>query len=151
MSENFKPGDVVQHPKHGRGIVQLLTHQWGEFEGGDSMQIAGIASDLRRLAVIDAEDPAQVERLLSIYHGWKWENATQQPCINDMQAALREFATPTQVEPTDPTARVTDRRDSVWRLLADGDWVCTCGPDSGEYLPWAGLVERGPLTIEVTP
>lgn len=55
-------------------------------------------------------------------------------------------------EPTDPKARVTDRRENIWRLLADGDWVCTSGPDVGEYLVWWQLAERGPLTVEgVTP
>lgn len=52
-------------------------------------------------------------------------------------------------EPTDVRARVTDRRENIWRLLADGEWVCTSGPDSGEYLTWSGLTERGPLEVDV--
>jgi hypothetical protein len=52
-------------------------------------------------------------------------------------------------EPSDPKARVTDRRDNIWRLLADGDWVCTSGPDIGEYLAWDRLAtERGARVVE---
>lgn len=44
-------------------------------------------------------------------------------------------------EPTDPKVRVTDRRDNIWRLLADGDWVCVDGPDRGEYRSWSALAD----------
>ena len=50
-------------------------------------------------------------------------------------------------EPTDPKAHVTDRRDNIWRLLADGDWVCTSGPDIGEYLVWWQLAKRGGVEV----
>jgi hypothetical protein len=67
-----------------------------------------------------------------------------------VQAAFRSLAAgAAPEEPTDPKARVTDRRENIWRLLADGDWVCTSGPDTGEYIVWGRLVERGPLSVEV--
>jgi hypothetical protein len=105
------------------------------------------------VAVIDPDSPADQRRLLDILrNSGAFRGVVSQDialdCIGD---ALREFANPTLSEPTNPTARVTDRRENIWRLLADGDWVCTSGPDSGEYLAWSGLTERGPLSVEVTP
>lgn len=39
----------------------------------------------------------------------------------------------TDVFHTPDGARLTDNRDNVWRLLADGEWICVDGPDRGEY------------------
>lgn len=49
--------------------------------------------------------------------------------------------------PSDPAARVEDGRENIWRLLADGEWVCTSGPDIGEYVVWSALCGRGPLVV----
>lgn len=113
---------------------------------------------VRPLAVIDSENREQVERLARASHdaihrpgSFDSKDPLSRGVLTDlMQAALREFASPTPTEPSDPKARVSDRRDNIWRLLADGDWVCVCGPDIGEYIAWSRLAaERGPLTVEV--
>ena len=54
---------------------------------------------------------------------------------------LADQIDPKPDEPTDPKARVTDKRDNIWRLLADGDWVCVDGPDRGEYRAWSHLAD----------
>lgn len=116
------------------------------------MRAAQYESQTRPLVVIDPEDREQVERLLTSLLGMSFA-AHACGSFTCLQTALREFANPTTPEPTDPRAHVTDRRENVWRLLADGDWICTSGPDVGEYLAWPRLAaERGPLAVEdVTP
>ena len=89
MSE-FKPGDVVVHPKYGRGIV-------------------------RRLVVIDPEDREQVERLELIYLSDEHDECID--TVECMQAALREFANPKPPKPEEPTglgAVVEDDEGSKW-------------------------------------
>ena len=103
------------------------------------------------VVVIDFNDREQVERLADalIHARQNHPHGNAYPGeVDHMQAALREFANPTPSEPTDPKARVTDGRENVWRLLADGDWVCVDGPDIGEYLAWWQLAERGPLAVQ---
>ena len=56
--------------------------------------------ELRPVVVIDPDDREEVERLLAIYHGWKWARERSEASIDDMQAALREFAKPKPPEPT---------------------------------------------------
>ena len=148
----WKPGQVVTNTAglwliYGRG-----GETWAMGPGGNVP--ADMLVNPRSLVVIDPEDAKAVERLRDALPA-DWcltEDAeTRDETFEAVHAALREFANPTPpTEPTDPTARVEDRRENIWRLLADGDWVCTSGPDIGEYLEWSRLAaERGPLTIEV--
>lgn len=100
MSE-FKSGDVVLHPKYGRGIVQ--TREWVEFaDVDDYAKLPDIAADLRRLVVIDPEDREQVERLLNGYYSEPFEDVWPRS-IDKMQAAFREFANPKPPKPEEPT------------------------------------------------
>lgn len=125
---DFKRGDVVIHPEHGRGIVQLGSEGevlWLEFERHYGVfRVPHLAADLRRLVVIDPEDPEQVERLLSAYYercdtgGHRGAGA--------FQAALREFADPKPPKPEEPTglgAVVEDAEDSKWvRIESRTGW-----------------------------
>lgn len=98
----------------------------------------------RSLLVIDPDDREQVESLYP--RNWHRDSAS----IGWFQQHLRSLVgRPQPEEPTNPHTRVTDRRENIWRLLADGDWVCTSGPDIGEYVVWSQLLERGPLSLEV--
>lgn len=158
MKRGWKPGDVGVSVAHGYRdifVEHCPTESHNRYGGPCWHNQSGLAdppSDNRRpLVVIDPEDREQVERLeASVREANGWNMLHHDRRTNALQAALREFANPTPEEPTDPKARVTDRRENVWRLLADGDWVCTSGPDIGEYLVWWQLVERGPLTAEAT-
>lgn len=156
MRREWKPGDVAMVD----GQVAMIYND-GSLRAtfvytdadDDPCSIYARDADTRPLVMIDPEDREQVERL---YASWLDDNLAapeREAQVNAMQAALREFANPTPPrpdEPTDPTARVTDRRENIWRQLADGDWVCTSGPDVGEYLNWDQLAgDRGPVTIEV--
>lgn len=145
---DFKPGDVVAWGASApvRGVVTTKgTVRWAD----DSDSPLGPLLRARRLVVIDPEDREQVERLINLWHAE--QSHAGKAAHQRMGDALREFATPKPVEPTDPTARISDFRDNVWRLLADGKWICVDGPDIGEYIAWSQLTKRGPLAIEVTP
>jgi hypothetical protein len=153
MTREWKPGDVASvggmHALYTDGNIGPEFH----FADG-SVCRAEIVPAIRPLVVIDPEDAEAVERLLKSYHAqypMDWPGDTDATHARNLAAALREFANPTPAtEPTDPRARVEDRRENIWRLLADGDWVCTSGPDIGEYIAWARLAsERGPLSVEV--
>lgn len=166
MSENWKPGDAEfaqiawtsTSGRHGgNGLALRCSDSYDESHW--RTQAFGIipdawVTDVRRLVVIDPEDREQVERLVEtirIEADKGDRRVIVGGYVDAVQAALREFANPTPpTEPTDPKARVTDRRENVWRLLADGDWVCTSGPDVGEYLVWWQLAERGQLEVEVS-
>lgn len=162
MSEhNWKPGDVVTATVKGRENVRLvagwskyvpqlrwceMSPRWGDGDDDECWFMPSQVSDHRRLVTIDPENRDDVDRFRQIAS----RLADEVPYDDDagsyttaMQAAFREYATPPLAEPTDPATRITDQRDNIWRLLADGEWVCTSGPDIGEYLRWAHLAERG--------
>jgi hypothetical protein len=157
MTHNFKPGDVARirlnngfvHPV----AIRLPLHEGG-WATGTSKYIHSVhVAEAHPLVVISPEDREQVERFLEIASRWADdvpydEGPGDLNYTTAMQAALREFAHPKQSEPTDPKAQVTDCRENIWRLLADGEWVCTSGPDIGECLGWDRLAaERGPLEV----
>lgn len=107
------------------------------------------------VVLISPEDREQVDALTkaiveAMYAAGQHACAANGIHPDTIATALRSLiAPPKPDEPTEPTARIADRRENIWRLLADGDWVCTSGPDIGEYLEWSHLTERGPLSIEV--
>lgn len=170
MSAEWKPGDValrIGAASFGNMIgIRVSGCPWGHgdrdwsetphwhYENG-GWSPADTATPHRPLVVIDPEDRQQVERLGDAFCLARWDhlpgsNECDPLTFSSMQAALREFANPTPPKPPqDVTARVTDRRDNIWRLLADGEWVCVDGPDSGEYIAWDRLAsERGPLEVQ---
>lgn len=71
----------------------------GRINGGPRNPCGTPVSPCRRAVVIDPEDREQVERLLATYHDWKWARERSEASINDMQAALREFANHAESEP----------------------------------------------------
>jgi hypothetical protein len=156
MSREWKPGDVAMVEAGcwaNRKVALRLAEGWSH-ANGVNVDGDGVVSVARPLVVIDPEDDEWAEALaaavLTEAMGYRIDKAI---LVVGLTKGLAEFAKPTPPkppEPTDPTARVTDRRENIWRLLADGDWVCTSGPDIGEYIVWSRLAdERGPLTIEV--
>jgi len=164
-NEKWRPGDVALVTIGGREYVAIRL---GFSEGGclwttglavggtfDHYDRDGIVTAARRLIEIDPESREQVDRLLDALedHRLLADGWDEGPRRRRGSKALLDFANPKPPkpgEPTDPKAVVTDHRENTWRLLADGDWVCTYGPDSGEYLTWERLAtERGPVTVEV--
>lgn len=128
MSREFKPGDVAmaqnEHGVWDRAILQVhpLGERWvyGVAHATRSVDWA----DVRPLAVIDPEDPEQVERLLNLYAA-QWTHLPRSECDFDstptMQAALREFASPKPPEPTGLGAVVESADGRQWvRALPDG-------------------------------
>lgn len=156
MSREWKPGDVVigkcidldcvdvEHP-----AIMGKSGEWWLLDIGEySSEIR----PARPLVVIDPEDWRQVDVL---HHKIMLACASdlRSPAVTvaDVRSGLLQYAAdpPMLPPPADAAARVTDRRDNIWRLLADGDWVCTSGPDIGEYLAWDRLAsERGPLEVQ---
>lgn len=162
MSGAPHAGDVAivtdKFGRTGRGICNTrggwdFTPEGGR---GSAYSRSNEITDLRPLIVIDPEDEAESEAIIQAFVAsgvWRvipiGVEDTHAYRRQQVQAALLSLiAPPKPDEPTDPKARVTDRRENIWRLLADGDWVCTSGPDCGEYLEWRSLTGRGPLTVE---
>lgn len=176
----FNPGDVayvtlgerVYPGSHKEGETVLMVRGypkgrqdcWRSAETGVVYQDHEV-SNARPAVVIDPEQvmvdgtfarefvtPMMLPRVVANIAAHLDENddvPTWVAVLRALSAALQQDP-PKPDEPTDPTARVTDRRENIWRLLADGEWVCTSGPDIGEYLVWSRLAtERGPLTVEV--
>lgn len=143
MSREWKPGDVAMATDaNGQACRAIFTeeHEWSCACGYD-LEPANCA--IRPLVVIDPEDREQVERLLSNYHGWKWEHATKQPSITDMQAALREFASPTPPKPDEPMglgAVVEDDQGLKWTRAGSssiaGNWLRI---GSNSYVRWSEI------------
>lgn len=132
---DFKPGDVVVHPKYGRGIVQDSIVEWAAHV--DYSVLRKVAADLRRLVVIDAEDREQVERLRGLYVAEAVERGAMHPQFagqdelrrDAMQAALREFADPKPPRIDEPgtwgvveAACVHSDRRLSWMKHEDGNW-----------------------------
>lgn len=152
----WKPGDVAmvrnEYGVWNRAIcsVKPIGIVW---QYGVSDSLAAINAEARPLVVIDPEDECVAEDLVKAFvAGGVWrvipaDVDSHEYRRQQIQDVLRSLVRDQPEEPTDPKARVEDRRDNVWRLLADGEWVCTSGPDIGEYLTWSGLVQRGPLEV----
>ena len=76
----------------------------------------------RPVAVIDPENREQVERLWDVIALQSRANPIVGGTIEDMQAALREFAKPAPPKPDEPTglgAVVEDREGRKWVRAAD--------------------------------
>lgn len=161
-AREWKPSDVAllmteagERVGFRTGIPSNMGWQYAREVGQNtwSADTSGYVTPIRHFVVIDPEDRDQIRNIeadMSRRCGWLLSGELR---VDALQATLREIADPAPPkppEPTDPHAIVTDRRENIWRLLADGDWVCTSGPDIGEYLVWQQLAERGPLSIEAT-
>jgi hypothetical protein len=100
MSREWQPGDVAMltTPKGDRRAVHY-TDGWEDFEGAWWDDTRNLPA--RPLVVIDPEDREQVERLARDHHasghiaawGAMHEN-TRAGLVDEMQAALREYADP---------------------------------------------------------
>lgn len=150
MNREWKPGDVGVIPFANSEERAIFTRDGWVATGYPRVAVNGY-SDVRPLVVIDPENGEAVERLASLL--WPHYDSNRLAHLRKAEVtadALREFANPTPPKPpADVTARITDRRDNIWRLLADGEWVCVDGPDHGEYLTWDELAAtRGPLEVQ---
>jgi hypothetical protein len=144
VSGQWKPGDVVLVG----GSVAIRVDYGNDSAFVDSLGCHWRNEDetSRPLVVIDPEDREQMRLIAECAadgDAAEWR-------VDMWQRFFRSLAETKVPEPTAPAAIVTDRRDNIWRWLADGDWVCTSGPDIGEYLAWDRLAsERGPLKVEL--
>ncbi|HJR88953.1 MAG TPA: hypothetical protein VJ782_02205 [Aeromicrobium sp.] len=151
MSE-WKPGDVAATEYNGvRSRALVVKGGWlcpaGHDRGPHWHAVGGgwhplddDAVTFRRLAVIDPEDRQQVERLGLAYldmattRGGPDRDAFDIPeTVEQMQAALREYATPTPPKPEEPTALgavVVDSHEVEYVHLGSGLWTygTTDGP-----------------------
>ena len=114
----------------GRGIFQGQWFTQGPVAGSRLSVTESWLIDEHPLVVIDPEDREQVERLLLGYAGWKGSDKVDDNYVYDMQAALREFASPTPPRPEEPQglgAVVEDEEGARW-IKIDlhsncNDWV----------------------------
>lgn len=136
MSENWKPGDVaVVTTTDGQEVRAVRASDGMRWVLEPTLFPPRRVADARRLVVIDPEDREQVDLLLDLIdapvdHPMPLTRAER---INNMQAALREFANPV-VKPEEPTglgAVVEDASGVRWVLApVDGnsvqtEWVCS--------------------------
>lgn len=123
MSREYQPGDVAMvdgsvmlRTREGWLFAALNGGSWSHAEGSSADRVTSLA---RPLVVIDPEDREQVERLRSLLFG----NSAHAHGINEMQAALREFADPTPPKPDEPTglgAVVEDEAGDRWVRITLG-------------------------------
>jgi hypothetical protein len=120
MSRELKPGDLLTDEIGSPFFVVEVTANsraaWREGvhavdADGNGWRVDSIEG-ARRLVVIDPEDREQVERLCDLF--LRGNDGTAIGDANDLQAALREFANPTPVEPTGLGAVVEDAVGRVW-------------------------------------
>lgn len=157
MSRQWKPGDValVEAGCWANQKVALRLAEGWAHTNGVNVDGDGVIEVVRPLVVIDPESEDDAEAIVRAFVKtgcWRVIPSDVEDSHahrrEQVAAALREFAAPVPPEPTNPAARVTDRRDNTWRLLADGEWVCVDGPDIGEYLTWDRLVaDRSPVEV----
>lgn len=120
-TNTFKPGDVVHHPKHGRGIVQDFGSGIVEWVAdSDYLDLANVDDDLRRLVVIDPEEtipePA-VEAFRKAWHEADELGVEGSRVRVGIKALLDEILDPTVPKPDEPTgagAVVADRDGDLW-------------------------------------
>lgn len=98
MRREWKPGDVATCS--GEIVVRTDNDEWvWALTGGVAHRQDRVSSEARPLVVIDPEDREQVERLMALL-----KSQDQAPeAVDIMQAALREFASPTPPKPDEPT------------------------------------------------
>lgn len=144
MKREWKPGDVVAFTIGGteyRGIIDT-DHRPYTTDNRASGRLA-TPSAIRPLVVIDPEDRGQVERLWDLVALQARANPVGGGALEDMQAALREFADPKPprlAEPTlwgvvEATAPGIPRRR--WVHHEEGRWVS----DEGVVRPWELLAD----------
>jgi hypothetical protein len=131
MSREWKPGDVAMvrlRKKNDASIdgesvhvaMRDRTESWASGTTFGRRIEDGDVKDARPLVVIDPEDREQVERLLRGYCGWKSdpdEIKNYPHYVDEMRAALREFANPKPPKPEEPTglgAVVEDAEGDLW-------------------------------------
>lgn len=136
MAHNWKRGDVavVTWPINADGPIEVVRDvgRWrmlrqldaGSAEFLTDDWLDNLGATFTPLVVIDPEDRGQVERLTSIAMDVPQPFSMR---IDDMQAALREFANPTPPKPEEPTglgAVVEDAKG--WKYVRH----------SGALAPW---------------
>lgn len=138
MSRDWKPGDVaVVTLTDGTEVRALYT-----FRGGSPWVTVATASyekgiAARPLVVIDPEDFEQVSRLAhTIAH--TFHSTSDNIYADGIQAALREFAEPTQPKPNEPTGRYAVVEDAE-----DQEWVAIDPPNPGYRWQLLGKAPNG--------
>jgi hypothetical protein len=128
MTDNFKPGDVAMvqcsDGQYRRAAYFEPTFDQPTWVFSDNSRRRVSESTTRPLVVIDPEDRKQVERLYALM--WRDERGEVPPTaddpiyaedVQDLTAALREFATPTPPKPDEPQglgAVVEDAEGERW-------------------------------------
>lgn len=130
MNRKWKPGDVamVRHDSSEwrTGIRHGDRARWNTSGG---FWFDAQVSEVRPLVVIDPEDREQVERLLCL-GGYEVCGVSGGISVENMQAALREFANPKPPKPDEPMglgAVVEDGEGEQWVRVRRGS----------EDYPWA--------------
>ena len=134
MSREWKPGDVAMVNDCTRpdapwkaatckeaAIPGQHEAVWILHDSG--AKVWGSVSTARPLVVIDPEDREQVERLIGAVHHVD-PDGIEPHDIDEMQAALREFANPTPriEEPTNLYAVVRDANNNEWCHVGGQVW-----------------------------
>jgi hypothetical protein len=156
MSREWKPGDVAmvrwldgeRTPVIVREVHGRTCAVWGVKDGTEG-PFSFATSDVRPLAVIDPDSPADQRRLLGILRSsGAFRGVVSQDialdCIGD---ALREFANPTPPKPDEPTglgAVVEDAEGLIWirggaNHQCGGDWHLLGATDYCAYAEIAAV------------
>ena len=146
---DFKPGDVAILPANlsEPHTVFMTSNGWVDGDGDPRRGLDFFANQIRSLVVIDPEDREQVGDLVNAYRGQpKWYSATARESVDCMQAALREFATPTPPRIDEPgtwgvveASCIHTANRFQWVHDPDGYWHQIGGPNAPD--DWDSLVD----------
>lgn len=148
MSREWKPGDVAlvtfdnaSYSQQSKGETAIETlpmlrrdDDWAYPSYGASV-MDEMVMEARPLAVIDPEDREQVKRLCDLI---PWLGSAPN-LVDDMQAALREYAAPKPPKPEEPTgdgAVVEDAHGNRWTRIAGAPPLDPHGARECQSPPW---------------
>lgn len=134
-AREFKPGDVAMvTTRSGREYVGVYTYApgidyfWRHLDGAErGTGLTDPDIDARLLVVIDPEDEeGSISRLWAIL-------PSNLVSIDQLQAALREFANPTPPKPEEPTG--------LGAVVEDADGELWVRSDMDEDFPWTQAMD----------
>ena len=148
---DLKPGDIVQHPEKGRGIIdRTLAQQLGVYYMRDGGSFAW-TSDFTGWERVETVRPGHVQVRVDDLH-----LGTTAGRVSAIDRLYEAFTPPQPDEPTEFGARVTvtlpDGTREKWlrsKVGTNKAWGAENGSEIGWFIAttWDNVIERGTVTL----